>query len=1092
MNKIFIRFMALGAQVLRARGVRALPAFIALISSITYLTSCTLETSIERLNPGAALPHILISDATVVENGGAQNFTVSLSKPWSKDVEVSYVSSALTADDTTDYTTLSGTLTILSGATVGVIPVTPFDDGWYEGDENFEIIFSSPANAKLGTLKATISITDDETPPTIQFVTAADSLLENGGNRDILLSLSGPAQAPVSFDYAVTGGSATGGGVDYTFATPGSLVFASGVVSQTLNLVIDDDSVYEGDETVVIGISNPSANATIGLTPSHTFTILENEPPPTVQFALASSNAAESVTPNNIVVNLNTAVSTAVTVDYVLNGGGTAIAGDYTFTPGTFTFAPGELSKTISLGLIDDNISEADETVILDIQNVGGVAILGTTTQHTFTINDNDGLPDINFSSATSSVSEDVAGATHSVVVTLTNPSSTAITVDYAFANGTATNGSDYTGIDGTLNFPALSTSATITFGITDDGIYEADEDLTLTLSNNSVNSDLGATLIHTATILNDEAVPTVYFASSLGSSAEGVGSASLTVNLSGPLSVASTVQYATSDGSAENAGTPVDYTATSGTLTFAAGSTVGSISVPINDDNVSESDEDFNVTLSSPGVVTIGFPFIQTHTINDNDGLPDINFSSATDSTAENLGPGAIVVTLTNPSSSAITVDYAFTDNTAVNSGTDYTGVNGSLTFAALQTSLTITFTINDDVISEGPEDFSVDLSNNSVNSDLGATTNHVHTINDDELAPTVYFQSSSSSANEGDTPSVVLEMSGASSSAVTVTLLRSGTAVYGGGNDYTDSGLSYTIPAGQTTKTISLSIIDDTLGEPAETAIYDIDTVSGGGVTEGTPGDHTLTINVSDTPTLEFAAATSTVAEDVPGLQHNIILTLSNAASADLTFTLADLGTGSATGTGTDYTVVGGTKTLPAGDTSYTFTMALTNDLYYEGSEDLDLQISAPNVVATLGTQVTHNVTITDDETEPTISFALASSSADESVTSRDVVVNLSGLSAFTVTANYATANGTATTAGSDYTSTSGTLTLLTGVTSATLSIPVNDDNISEADETLTFTLSSPNNSTLLAPFVHTLTIEDNDGLPDVDFASATGATD
>ena len=86
---------------------------------------------------------------------------------------------------------------------------------------------------------------------------------------------------------------------------------------------------------------------------------------------------------------------------------------------------------------------------------------------------------------------------------------------------------------------------------------------------------------------------------------------------------------------------------------------------------------------------------------------------------------------------------------------------------------------------------------------------------------------------------------MSGASSSSVTVTVVRSGTATEGAPNDYTDTGLSYVFAAGETIKTLTVSVNDDALGEPDETAIYDIDTVSGGGVTEGAQGQHTFTIN-------------------------------------------------------------------------------------------------------------------------------------------------------------------------------------------------------------------------------------------------------
>ena len=149
-------------------------------------------------------------------------------------------------------------------------------------------------------------------------------------------------------------------------------------------------------------------------------------------------------------------------------------------------------------------------------------------------------------------------------------------------------------------------------------------------------------------------------------------------------------VNYTTSNGTA-TAGS--DYTAASGTLTFADGETSKSISVPINNDTIVEGNETIGMTLSNPtGGATLGNQTTSVLTIQDDDVASQpgsFQFSSSTYSLAENGGTLTITVTRTGGSSGAVSVNYA-TSNGVATAGADFTAASGTLNFANGETSKT------------------------------------------------------------------------------------------------------------------------------------------------------------------------------------------------------------------------------------------------------------------------------------------------------------------------------------------------------------------------------------------------------------------
>ena len=183
---------------------------------------------------------------------------------------------------------------------------------------------------------------------------------------------------------------------------------------------------------------------------------------------------------------------------------------------------------------------------------------------------------------------------------------------------------------------------------------------------------------------------------------------AEFSLTLSEPSSSPVTVSYATAN---DTATAPGDYFPLSGTLTFAPGTTTQKVDVPIIGDTDSEGSEAFKVNLSSPVNATIAHG-TGTGTILDgpngpaNRAVGSVNAYEGTKGTAAHF-----TVTLSAPSTSPVTVNYAFANGTATLPG-DYFAGGGSLTFAPGETAKTIFAWMNGDTDSEGSEAFTVTLS--------------------------------------------------------------------------------------------------------------------------------------------------------------------------------------------------------------------------------------------------------------------------------------------------------------------------------------------------------------------------------------------
>jgi len=217
----------------------------------------------------------------------------------------------------------------------------------------------------------------------------------------------------------------------------------------------------------------------------------------------------------------------------------------------------------------------------------------------------------IQFGAPSFSVTEGAANAT----ITLTREGGIggAVAVTFATDGGTATPGSDFTGVTGQVFFAPNETIKTVTIPIADDALLEGNETVLLTLSNPTNGAVLGSPAQAVLTI-GDNELSSVQFRSPTFSVGEGAGNAIITVTRNSGVGTLSVV-YDTADGSAV-AGT--NYQRRTGVLTFAEGQTAATFMIPILDDQQRTGDKFLTLSLRTPDHGLLGTPSVATLAILD------------------------------------------------------------------------------------------------------------------------------------------------------------------------------------------------------------------------------------------------------------------------------------------------------------------------------------------------------------------------------------------------------------------------------------------------------------------------------------------
>ncbi len=353
--------------------------------------------------------------AGFIANAVTVNFTASGSA--TKDVD--YVASGAS------FIGLAGTVTFAPNSTTAIVTVDPTADANGEPDET--VIFT--INAGTGYTAATSpsdtatgTILNDDT--SVSVAVTGSPVAENAPGGTVLtytFTRSGDNTTPLTINFSA-GGSASfandytlTGAASFSTATGlGTVTFAAGSSTATITAAPNNDTLVEGTEDALIFV-NTGPGYGVGASPA--FGQITDNETATVSFEFTASNAPEATTPHTVGVKLVTfspegtaSLQNDFTVfvqDTTVPGVGVATGGgvDYTFNQQSLTFSAGDTgsTKTVSAAIVNDTISEGNETFRLGLSPNSGVidaliahgfvtppSVTIDPTPHTVTIVDND------------------------------------------------------------------------------------------------------------------------------------------------------------------------------------------------------------------------------------------------------------------------------------------------------------------------------------------------------------------------------------------------------------------------------------------------------------------------------------------------------------------------------------------------------------------------------------------------------------------------------------------------------------------------------------------------------------------------------
>ncbi|MDB6125895.1 MAG: hypothetical protein JWQ71_4888 [Pedosphaera sp.] len=1068
-------------------------------------------------------PSFSTTSFTVNENAGSAIVTVLRQGGSAESISVNYATSDIEAIAGTDYSTTSGTLNFGPGEFSKSFAVPINDDNIPNNNRRLGLTLSNPtpSGVTLGTSVAILTIVDDETfnepsggvdtsynsaagfnntvyaltlQPDGKLLAGGDFTLANGIVRNHIARLNVDGTLDTKFSTVTGGGN---GSVRCVVSQTDGRVLVGGLFT-TFNginrnyitrLNFDgsmdtgfnpgsgaDNPIYAMAETFVDG-TNMTRKVVVG----GSFTTING----TNRFNIARLNDDGKVdsTFNPVTLNGTVYALAVYSTNDPINVGKILIAGDFTVAG---TSSRSHIARLNVDGTLDNSFNPGfganDSIRALCLQIDGKILIGGLFTSFNNTplnrlarLNGN-GSVDSNF----------VPGiGPNDVVTSIAIQEDQKIIVGGGFtqANGVTRNRltrlkADGT-VDPTINFGQGANDFVAALAIQLDGKILVGGGFTLF---DDLNRPRLARLYGRTT----SGVGTVEFTSAIYQVNENGTNAVIGIRRKGGTGDNTGnvfVQFATSNGTAISG---VDYIGQTNTLTFPVGETFQTVTLPILNNLLVESNKTVNLTLVKvlpPGnAIELGGQPTAVLTILNDDST--VNFSAATYRVNKNAVNGAAVISVVRGGSAigSASVDFSTTTNGTAIPVTDYIPTTNTIYFANGETSKIVTVPINNNGLVEGDLTVGMVL-NNPSNTFLLNPVSATLTIVDNNLAPgSLMFSALGYSFTETATNAVitVVRTNGSVGQVSVHYTVNGGTAT--AGINYVATNGTLVFADGVTSKTFLVPLLHNPAVEGDQTVNLTLSSPTGGATITGS-AMVPLTIVDMDIG-LRFSTASYFVNETAGAVTISVLRVSGTNGAVSVHYATTN-GTASA---GLDYTAASGLLTFNNGETLKTFDIPILHNPQVEGNQTFSIKLFGASGTGQLVNPSAAVVTIIDIDSG--FAFASATNSVNETRTNAIISVVRLGSTIGTASVNFATSDGTAT-AGLRYVGTNGVLTFLDGEASKVFTVPIINNNQVDGAQTVNLTLFNPtNNAQLLIPSNSVLTIVDDDA--GFSFSSAAYSVD
>jgi len=477
-------------------------AIFTLVGGTGYTVDSTKNAATVTIAENDVLPTVSIvaTQATATETGTTGVVTLTRTGSLTSALVVSFTLTG-TAANGTDYTTLPLTVTIAAGQATGTVTLKPIDRNIVGGSKT--AIFTLAANSAYtidSTKKAaTVTIADNDVLPTVSIVATRAAATESGTTGLVTITRTGALTNAMTVSFTLTGTAANG--TDYT-TLPLTLTIAAGQSTGTVTLKPIDRNIVGGSKTAIFTLATNSAYTIDSTKKAATVTIAEDDVLPTVSIVATRANAAETGTTGLMTISRTGQITSALAVKVTIAG--TASNGtDYTTISTTVTIAAGQSSAVVTLSPIDRGIVGGTKTAIFTLATSTAYTIDAVKKAATITLTDDDAAPVVTISATKANAVE--GGSPGEFTITRTGSTAKALTVTYT-VGGTATNGTDYTKVSGTVTIPIGALTVALPITPVNDTLVEAPETIVLALKT-STSYTLGATTAATVTISDNDTV---------------------------------------------------------------------------------------------------------------------------------------------------------------------------------------------------------------------------------------------------------------------------------------------------------------------------------------------------------------------------------------------------------------------------------------------------------------------------------------------------------------------------------------------------------------------------------------------------------